>query len=95
MVHPSQKKIIVYFHVLKGSESNESIKKLVLFWPKVVVGPRTPPPQRPTPPKNTSVFFDVAPNYIVCLLLVPFVSRTVSHRGGLHLDLTLHSTVMN
>ena len=36
----SQKIFIVYLHVLKASASNGSKKKVVPFWPKVVVGPR-------------------------------------------------------
>ena len=39
LLHPNKKKI-VYLHVLKVSASNGTKKKMVLFWPKVVVGPR-------------------------------------------------------
>ena len=55
----AQKIFIVYLHVLKGSELNESIKKnLYFFGRKLWSGLEPPPPpQRPTPPKNTSFFF--------------------------------------
>ena len=33
---------IVFLHVLKASASNGSKNKVVLFWPKVVVGTRRP-----------------------------------------------------
>ena len=50
---------MVFLQVLKASASHG---KVVLFWPKVVVGPRTPPPSTaPTTQKYHFLFFDATP----------------------------------
>ena len=58
VVHPNKIFFVCIYTFWRFLHRMEPKKKLVLFWLKVVVGPRTPPPpQRPPPPKSTNFFW--------------------------------------